>query len=194
MRQIAGTFWGSPAALDFSTIEGKALAAKKIQDYGYAKESLILCDLAWPIYQVRPPDITARPGDLESRIITAVTGWPMDEDTFFTLGERIFNLQRAVLIRQGWGGRRGDNLMDYLFEEPLKWTFFDPQLLVPDWQGQPFSRQGAVLDRGEFELMKDDYYRLRGWDVDSGLQTLPELIELGLADVAAGMGKLDLTG
>jgi len=32
--------------------------------------------------------------------------------------------------------------------------------------------------------MKDEYYRLRGWDVDSGLQKESTLCELGLEDVA----------
>ena len=43
-------FWGSEKAVDFSTYEGKALAAIKIQHREYAKESLILCDFVWPIF------------------------------------------------------------------------------------------------------------------------------------------------
>ena len=53
---VARNFWGSAAAADFSSYEGKALAAKKIQDRTYAKESLILCDLLWPIMWVRFPE------------------------------------------------------------------------------------------------------------------------------------------
>jgi aldehyde:ferredoxin oxidoreductase len=192
LRHIAEKFWGSSAALDFSTVEGKALAAKKIQDYGYAKESLILCDLSWPIYLVQPPDFTVGPGTLESQLFSAITGRKMDEGELLDAGERIFNLQRAVLIRQGWGGRRGDNLMGYLFEEPIKWTFFDPQLLVPDREGNPVSRKGAVLAQSEFETMKDDYYRLRGWQVSSGLQTKNKLKELYLADIAVELEKMGL--
>jgi aldehyde:ferredoxin oxidoreductase len=192
LRHIAEKFWGSPAALDFSTVEGKALAAKKIQDYGYAKESLILCDLSWPIYQVQPPDFTVGPGTLESQCLSAITGRTISEGELLDFGERIFNLQRAVLIRQGWGGRSGDNLMDYLFHEPIKWTFFNPQLLVPDQEGKPVSRKGAVLAPNEFETMKDDYYRLRGWEVSSGLQTKNKLEELSLLDVAVELEKMGL--
>ncbi|GAF87105.1 unnamed protein product, partial [marine sediment metagenome] len=43
-RKIAARFWGSELAADFSTYDGKALAAARIQDREYAKESLILCD------------------------------------------------------------------------------------------------------------------------------------------------------
>jgi aldehyde:ferredoxin oxidoreductase len=65
LRDIAEKLWGSSEAFDFSTYRGKALAAKKIQDYGYVKESLILCDLAWPIFQVHSPDPSIIPGTLE---------------------------------------------------------------------------------------------------------------------------------
>jgi aldehyde:ferredoxin oxidoreductase len=42
---------------------------------------------------------------------------------------------------------------------------------------------GAVVDREKFEKMKDEYYQLRGWDVESGLQTKAKLMELGLEDI-----------
>ncbi|MDZ4246155.1 MAG: aldehyde ferredoxin oxidoreductase N-terminal domain-containing protein, partial [Dehalococcoidia bacterium] len=47
-RGIAKRFWGSEIAGDFSTYEGKALAARMIQDRQLAKECLILCDKQWP--------------------------------------------------------------------------------------------------------------------------------------------------
>jgi aldehyde:ferredoxin oxidoreductase len=185
MQNLAQNFWGGPASLDFSSYEGKAQAAKKIQDYGYVKESLILCDLAWPIYPVQPPDKTIGPGTLESRIVSAITGRDTDEKALLEAGERIFNLQRAILLRQGWGGREGDNLMGYLFKEPVTFTFFDPELLVPDKNGQPVSRKGAILDAAAFEKLKDDYYEARGWDISSGLPIGEKLKALKLDDIAA---------
>jgi aldehyde:ferredoxin oxidoreductase len=41
-----------------------------------------------------------------------------------------------------------------------------------------------VLDRGDFEKMKDDYYALRQWDVSTGLQTRANLVDLDLPEVA----------
>jgi aldehyde:ferredoxin oxidoreductase len=32
--------------------------------------------------------------------------------------------------------------------------------------------------------MKDDYYKLRGWDIETGIPTREKLVELGLEDVA----------
>ncbi len=41
-----------------------------------------------------------------------------------------------------------------------------------------------MVDRGEFEAMMNEFYRIRGWDVASGLQTRTGLDELDLGDVA----------
>jgi aldehyde:ferredoxin oxidoreductase len=50
-----------------------------------------------------------------------------------------------------------------------------------------------VIDKEQFELMKDEYYHLRGWDVDSGLQKDYKLCELGLEDVAVELRKDNLS-
>jgi len=149
------------------------------------KESLILCDLTWPIYQAREVDKSLRAGTLESRIVSAITGRKTDEEELLKTGERVYNLQRAILIRQGWGGRSADTLPRFLFTDPLKSTFFDPDCLATGKDGEIISRRGAVIDGASFESMKDDYYRLRGWDVSSGLQTAAKLAELDLDDVAS---------
>jgi aldehyde:ferredoxin oxidoreductase len=192
MQNLANSFWGGPESLDFSSYNGKAQAAKKIQDYGYVKESLILCDLAWPIYPVQPPDKTIGPGTLESRIVSAITGRDLDEKALLEIGERIFNLQRAILLLQGWGGRNGDTLMGYLFKEPITFTFFDPELLVPDKNGQPVSRKGSILNQAAFEKLKDDYYEARGWDITTGLPTVEKMQALKLDVIAAALKQSNL--
>ena len=48
------------------------------------------------------------------------------------------------------------------------------------------------IDREQFELMKDEYYLLRGLDVDSGLQKASKLYELDLEDVALELRKGNL--
>jgi aldehyde:ferredoxin oxidoreductase len=49
-----------------------------------------------------------------------------------------------------------------------------------------------TLDRKAFELMKDDYYRMRGWDPASGLQTRQCLEKLGLGFLCEEMEKAGL--
>lgn len=183
IRGIAKNFWGSELAADFSTSEGKALAAKKIQDRTYAKESLILCDLHWPILHTASGDHMGDP-TVESRITSAVTGKEVDEGGLNLIGERIFNLQRAIHIREGHRGRESDSLPEVLHTVPLKEDFYNSQALAPGKDGAIISMKGAVVDREKFEQMKSEYYQLRGWDVATGLPTKTRLGELGLVDVA----------
>jgi len=185
---IADHFWGGREAADFSTYRGKARAAKTIQDRQYAKESAILCIFSWYISAIE----LHRPG-IVAEILSAVTGNEYDESGIYRLGERIFNLQRAIHLRQRRTGRQDDTVLESWFTTPVKESFMNPKLLVPGPNGEPVSREDSVLDRDMFESMKDEYYRLRGWDVGTGLPTESKLAELGLHDVAAELKKINLT-
>jgi len=184
---VGRNFWGGAIASDYSTCEGKALAAKKIQDRTHAKESLILCDFLWPIIWVRFADDHTGDPAMESRVLSAITGREIDEAGLNNIGERVFNQQRAILLRQGWPGRQGDSLLDFLHDEPLEFVFFNPDCIVPGKNGEVVSRKGAKVDRADFENLKSEYYGLRGWDVESGLPTESKLRELELEDVASDL-------
>jgi aldehyde:ferredoxin oxidoreductase len=189
----ASRFWGGTEAVDFSTYNGKALAAKKVQDRSSAQESLILCDIHWPMVVTSANDPGGHVGDptMESRLYSAITGKETSEDELYYIGERIFNLQRAIRLLQGWDGRKDDNILDYFFTSPIKKgdIFFNPDADMPDKDGKIISRLGSVVDRKQFELMKDDYYRLRGWDIATGFPTFNRLNELGLNEVAGDLKK-----
>ena len=184
IRAVAKRFWGSETAADFSTHEGKALAAAKIQDRQYAKECLILCDFLWPIfYSLFSEDHVGDP-TLESQVCAAVTGRDIDEQGLYRIGERVFNLQRAILAKEGHEGREHDCLEEFNFTVPLKGDFGNPDCIVPGKGGELFSRKGMVVERAKFEQMKDEYYRIRGWDVLTGFQKRDKLEDLNLGEVA----------
>jgi aldehyde:ferredoxin oxidoreductase len=189
LKDIARDYWGGLNALDFTSYEGKAEAAKKIQDLGYLKECLITCDLAWPIYQIQHFDDEIGFSTLQSRILKAITGKELNEEELLRTGERIFNLQRAILARQGWGGREGDRILEYFFNEPLESMFFSPECIAPGKDAKEVPQKGNILDRDRFEQMKDEYYSLRGWDVKTGLQTRAKLEELQMGDIARELEK-----
>jgi aldehyde:ferredoxin oxidoreductase len=226
-RQLAAGLWGSETAADFSTNEGKALAARKLQDRVLAKESLVICDIKWTMAQAfrfgggfdgpltendvynrhrvietsnmkKPRKRRASGKDIspviESEIYSAITGKETDEAGLYRKGERIFNLQRAILVRQGWPGRKGDKLLDYYHDEPLRQgeIHLNQNGLVPGYNGEVISKLGAVIDRDEFEEMKSEYYNLRGWDVETGLPTKTKLEELDLSDVAEDLASRGL--
>ena len=192
IRSIAKKFWGSEMGADFSTYEGKALAARLIQDRQYAKESLILCDFSWPITHVRYSEDHVGDPTLESKVVTAVTGKEMDEKGLYQIGERIFNLQRAILIREGCKGRESDTLPEVCYTKPLTSEARNPECLVPGKGGDVISKKGAVFNRKDFETMKDEYYELRGWDRATGLPKKGTLEELGLQEVARDLNEREL--
>ncbi len=189
LRAIAKRFWGSELAVDFSTHEGKALAAKKMQDRNYAKESLILCTFRWPISHFSHSEDHVGDPTIESKIYSAVTGNEMDEEGLYRIGEKVFNLQRAVLAREGRSGREGDKVPEFLYTTPLRTDFHNRECLIPGKDGEVISRKGEVLDRENFAGMKDEYYALRGWDIASGLQTKEKLEELELEDLIEDLAK-----
>ncbi len=189
LRAMAKRFFGSELAVDFSTYDSKALAAAKIQDREYAKESLILCDLFWPIYfSEANPDGVGDPS-IESQICSAVTGREIDEAGLYKIGERIFNLQRAILAREGRKGREFDVIDEYNFNMPLKGDFGNTDCVVPGKNGELFSRKDIVVDREQFEKLKSDFYRIRGWDAPTGLQKRAKLEELNLEEVVGTLEK-----
>jgi aldehyde:ferredoxin oxidoreductase len=183
-RSAARRFWGSDKAWDLTTYEGKALAAVKIQDRTYAKDSLVLCDFAWPIMDSFNTEDHVGDPTLESRLLTAVSGVVTDEAALNRTGERIFNLQRAILLREGWQPRKSDVPAEFNFTDPVQTDPLNPQLLVPGLTEEPVSVKGNVLDRKKFEEMREEFYALRGWDPDTGLQRSNTLERLDLSDVA----------
>ena len=132
---------------------------------------------------------------LESKLYSIVTGNEVDEEGLYRIGERVFNLQRAILVREGHRGRKDDRLAEFNYTVPLEAGYpesINPECLVPGKDGEPISRKGAVIDREKFERMLDEYYQLRGWDIRTGLQTKAKLGELRLEDVAGDLEKRGL--
>ncbi len=129
------------------------------------KCSLVLCDWAFP----QPYFANA-----EAYLYTAVTGQEMTALEADRVGERLKNLQRAVLMRNHDRSRAAE------VGEIL------PFLKRPDGSG-------TAVDEAEFNIMVDHYYEQRGWDKATGWPTRAKLEELDLGDVAqalASLGKL----
>jgi aldehyde:ferredoxin oxidoreductase len=189
VRRIAVRFWGSDRAADFSTHDGKAVAAKMIQDREYAKDCLVLCSFLWPVLDIANSDDHAGDPTLESQFLSAVTGREISEQELYRTGERVFNLQRAILVREGHRGKDEDQLPETWYTKPLRGDPTNPECLVPGKNGEALSRKGAVVDRAEFERTRNQYYCLRGWDPETGLQSKARLEELGLVDVADALSQ-----
>jgi len=191
-RAQASKFWGGDEAWDLTTYEGKALAALKIQDRVMVKDSLLLCEAAWPIMDsFNTPDHVGDP-TLESKIFSAVTNIGTDEAGLNRYGQRIFNLQRAILLREGWKPKESDYPPDFNFTDPVEMSIINPRMIVPGPTDEPVSFKGNILDRKKYETMRDEYYELRGWDTETGLQKAKTLDGLNLSDLASDLKRLGL--
>jgi len=188
-RHIAERFWGSEVAADFSTHEGKALAAKMIQDRQSARDCLILCGFIWPIMDSEfTEDHVVNPA-FSAQILSAVTGKEYDEAVLDRIGERVFTLKRAIYLREGHRGIEDDCLAESWHTVPTMWDFPNPEMIVPGPGNEANSRQGAVVDREIFEEMRSEYYKHRQWDPQTGIPSVSKLKELGLAKIAESLGN-----
>ncbi|MEX1300246.1 MAG: aldehyde ferredoxin oxidoreductase N-terminal domain-containing protein [Desulfotignum sp.] len=175
-RKAAARFWGHDRAWDLMTHEGKALAAVKIMDRTFAKDSLGLCDSCWPVMvSWHTPDYVGDP-DLEAHMFSAVTGMDMDDAGLHAMGERIFNLERAILVREGRKIPADDDVAPFNYTEPVQTVFMNPDVLVPGPGDQALTRKGMTLGKEEFAAMRREFYQLRGWDPDTGIQP-PDILK-----------------
>jgi aldehyde:ferredoxin oxidoreductase len=104
--------------------------------------------------------------DAYAQFYMAATGIKTTVEDLLLASERIYNLTRAISIREGMTSKE-----DWLPER----SFMDP---VPEG-----TVKGATLDKSKFKKMVKTYYKLRGWD-EKGVPTLEKLEELGSKDVA----------
>lgn len=92
--------------------------------------------------------------------IRAVTGMEMSVERLKQIGERIYNLMRCYNALHGIS--RQDDILPWRFTR------------VPSPSG---NAKGSVC---HLDVMLPDYYRLRGWDPETGLPLLKTLEKLGL--------------
>ena len=100
-------------------------------------------------------------------LLTGATGWKYTAEDMMKIGERIYNLERAFNIREGFKGREEDTLPKRFLEEP-----------IPEG-----TKKGQVLKLSE---MLDEYYKLRGWK--EGTPTKRKLKDLGLEKASEEIG------
>ncbi|UCF56764.1 MAG: aldehyde ferredoxin oxidoreductase family protein [Deltaproteobacteria bacterium] len=104
-------------------------------------------------------------------LMEAVTGLTYAPEEIGQVGERVNNLARAFNVREGFS-RADDTFPERLMTEPL----------------QSGASEGHRISREDLNLMLDEYYTLRGWDLKTGAPTRGKLDELGLGYVADQLG------
>jgi len=136
----------------------KPLLVKDGEDLSAVVDSVGICKSGgtFVLAEIYWPDVAAA--------LEAATGMDMPVERLKRIGERIYNLQRCYNVRHGIG-RADDRL-------PRRFT------KNPSPSG---NAEGQII---ELDLMLEGYYRLRGWDPETGWPTEEKLRELGLEEAS----------
>jgi aldehyde:ferredoxin oxidoreductase len=97
-----------------------------------------------------------------AKLIALSTGLIFTPKELKTIGERIYTLERMMLVKDGIS-RQDDTLPKRYFNEP-----------IPDGPAH-----GEVISHNEFDKMLEEYYRLHCWD-RNGVPRKESLKKLGL--------------
>ena len=139
--------------------KGKGRVVKHFEEMAAVCDSLGVCKNTYNNMEVLDWQETAD-------LLNAATGWDMTGEEVRQAGERIVNLERLIIAREGIT-RADDTLPRRFLKEPLG-PAENPSA-------------GSVVD---LDQMLDEYYEARGWDLVSGLPLPAKLAELGLASAA----------
>lgn len=173
---------GSDGVLNQEWDTSKVQGAILHQHMAAEADSLIYCDSimlyksSYTADGLLPKGITVNGGP---EFWNVVMGTEVTQEDLWLKAERILNLERAIMVREG-RMRSDDTFFDPLFAEP--W-------LNPDWT----PTGNLMIPRDKFNAIMDEYYQTRGWDVATGIPTRAKLEELDLKEVAdelQTLGKL----
>jgi len=177
-RAVCAAVYGEPDACNpeytYDKPDTKAKPAIFHHNRGMIVESLVLCDREHTrVFSQLSPDKKADTA-LMSRLFSAATGFETSEEVLDRAGDRVFNMIRAIDIRNH------DRCRD------VDWQ-------VAEGLTHPAFTDGVQLDLEQFGPMLNRYYELRGWNPENGYPTREHLSSLGLDDVAdelESLGKL----
>ncbi len=154
--------FGVPEATLRLAHKGKGKLVRYFEDWCAIIDSLEVCkNLA--------ENMELLPFKRAAEIAEAATGFHFTQEAMFEIGERIVNLERAYLVREGIT-RKDDNLPTRFLKEPL-----------PNGNSK-----GAIL---EIEPMLNEYYMERGWNVRTGIPKAENLRKLGLGYVVEDLKR-----
>ena len=186
LADVGAKVYGTRQALHpESGYEGKAFPAVWHGHRSVMKDSLTLDDQIYPrIFSTTTDDHLARANGMEGpsfeyHMFRLATGMDIAESDFERMAERVFNLERALQVRNWGRSREVDEHVIPYFEMEENWV-------------NPFLESAVGLERGKFLNLMDEYYRLRGWEVSTGRPTGETLERIGLEDVGGQLAALGL--
>ena len=141
--------------MDRFEIRGKHEYIRDFQNTLAVVDSMIMCKFGSRYGYLDDPTIIAH-------ALTVVTGYEYSGEEILKIGDRIWNMERLYLLREGYTSK-DDTLPERFFTEPV----------------DVGNGQKRAIDREEFHQAIRDWYLARGWD-ENGRPTREKLEELGL--------------
>jgi len=137
--------------------KGRGKLVKDAEDIYTLLDSLIICKNAKGTLYKKLEEM--------AKLYTLVTGMDMTAEQIGVAAERITTLAKLINVREGFS-RKDDTLPWKVMNQPI--TDEGPA-------------KGAVVTQEELDLLLDDYYQARGWNVE-GIPTKDTLRQLDLQD------------
>ena len=110
-----------------------------------------------------------------SGLVQAVTGIELKPAELLKVGERVWNLYKAINVNAGFG-RKDDKPPEIWFKEPF--TKDGVEHYIHDYHDT------RTLTKEDVDRLIDDYYNERGWDSKTGIPSSEKLKEMGLEAMA----------
>ena len=157
---------------------------------GFWNESMSFCETQMPSLISRTkPDFKGPSPDLELRYFQAVTGKKISFAETMEIGRKIWNLERAIRVAQG-RHREQERFAPFMYMPGASYTTMTGG--VPVYENGKWSWQTLLdmyLDDDGVELFKTNFYKLEGWDINTGWPTRNTLEGLGLKHIADSMAS-----
>ena len=123
-------------------------------------------------------DVIHTNAEVMAEMYSAVTGVEVSPEELMTIGRRMYTLERCYNVREGLD-RRLDDVPYRLMYEPVTWEMPRISSIIRGWQVE----KGARSSPEQIKEQLDEYYKLMGWDLETGYPRRETLVKLGLKDV-----------
>lgn len=130
-----------------------------------------VCKIAYNCYVKNMDSIVVRTFKGLPKMYSAITGIKITEEKIITAADRLVNLERAYNMRERQFTRKDDCFPERFLNEPL-----------PEGPAK-----GQIFEQ---EMMLDEYYEAREWDVKLGIPTIQKLEKLSLTNVIGELEQL----
>jgi aldehyde:ferredoxin oxidoreductase len=151
----------------------------------YYKESVLFCDWAFSnLYNRNSADGMGYTSEAEPRFLKAVTGRNHTFEDGMEVGRRAWNMKRAIFVMQG-RHRDQEKFAGYMYRPGASYCGFSTELPLFDGAKWEWSncRELFLEDKG-LEQWKTNFYKVEGWDPQTGYPRRKTLEDLGMKRVA----------